>query len=129
MRKVADIPNRKWALIKRVGYWWTEEGSDLPHPKNFVDLSWDEDEKRRVLDYISHCYQPPYAFAGYSWCRMGCEGVPSDIGTQDLTDGTYVFPEGLVHYIKSHNLKPEQDFISHIKANNFTVPELTELKT
>lgn len=66
----------------------------------------------------------PYVQAGPSWCRCGCPPLPSDIGTQDLTDGTWIFPEGLVHYVRSHRVKPDAEFLAHLRRADFRMPVL-----
>ena len=127
-RKVANLSSEQLVTMKCIGYWWSQEQSELPHPRDFIDNGWDEKEKQKILKYISKCYYPPCASAGFSWCRMGCEPIPQDLGTQDLTDGTFIFPEGLAHYIAHHNVKPPEEFLSFIKQNNYNAPILKEIK-
>ena len=50
---------------------------------------------------------------GYSTCRI-C-GI--DNGTKDLSDGKYMWPEGLVHYVKDHNLRLPKEFEEHVESN------------
>ena len=38
-------------------------------------------------------------------------------GVSDLTDGLYIFPSGLVHYIEKHNLHLPDEFIKRIDEN------------
>ncbi len=122
--KTADLSDSQLARLKRVGFWWSPDEPDLPHPRDDVDPSWDRVERDRVIAYLESCYQPPYMYFGYSWCRLGCPDAPDDIGTQDRTDGTWVFPEGLVHYVRHHDLKPPAEFLDHVRGLDFTVPRL-----
>ena len=39
------------------------------------------------------------------------------MGCCTLTDGTYVWPEGLAHYVSEHAVRPPEDFIKHALAN------------
>ena len=126
-RKMADLSDAQIAQLKRVGFWQSEREPDLPHPRDYVDPAWDAQERDRVIDYLDRSYWPPYLMFGYALCRMGCPPDPPDIGTQDLTDGTWIFPEGLAHYIRHHALKPPSDFLEHIRACNYIVPVLAEL--
>ena len=48
---------------------------------------------------------------GYSPCRI-C-GV--DNGAAEYTDGTYVWPEGLAHYIYDHAVRLPEDLVRHAK--------------
>ena len=110
--------------LKRVGYWWSPEEPTLPHPRDYVDTAWDAGERQRVIAYLSRCNYLN-AWCGFSWCRFGCSNY-DDMGTCDLTDGTWLFPEGLVHYVCHHALKPPQDFLEHMRKGRFRVPELAE---
>lgn len=50
---------------------------------------------------------------GYSPCRL-C-GLASN-GNLDLTDGTYIWPEGLAHYVLEHSVRLPDEFIHHVRA-------------
>lgn len=54
----------------------------------------------------------PYACAGNSWCRFRCG--ETSMGNCELTDGVYVWPEGFLHYVQVHHVKPPQQFINHV---------------
>ena len=103
--------------LKRVGYWWSPEEPTLPHPRDYVDTAWDAGERQRVIAYLSRCNYLN-AWCGFSWCRFGCSNY-DDMGTCDLTDGTWLFPEGLVHYVRHHAVKPPQDFLEHMQQGGF----------
>ena len=79
------------------------------------------------MSYLRQAYHLPYAYCGPSWCRLGCSGHPSDIGAQDLTNGIYLFPEGLAHYVRVHAVRPPYDFLEHIRATGFRMPVLPVL--
>lgn len=52
-------------------------------------------------------------YRGYSWCRFGCD-IPSDsMGSCELTDGLWVWPEGLSHYLRCHSVGLPEDFMVH----------------
>ena len=51
-------------------------------------------------------------YRGWSWCRFGCLEAN---GSADKTDGTYIFPEGLVHYIDQHPFYIFLELISQIR--------------
>ena len=109
MRRVlASMAMSQLEQMPSVGYWRSPEEPNLPHPGDFVDASWDAAERRKVIEYLDHAYQIPMFSCGPSWCRMGCAAVPKDIGTQDLTDGVWLFPEGLVHYVRHHAVRPPE---------------------
>jgi hypothetical protein len=118
-----DLGNGSIRRVIPTGYCHTGEGSDLPHPRDFVDESWDGAERARVIGYLDSAYIM-LGYVGFSWCRMGCPGAPEDIGTRDLTDGTWVFPEGLVHYVRHLYVKPEAAFVEHVRRIGYRMPDL-----
>jgi hypothetical protein len=107
-----------------VGYWRSPEEPGLPDPGDFVDASWDAAERQKVIEYFDQAYQIPIYSCGPSWCRMGCADLPGDIGTQDLTDGVWLFPEGLVHYVRHHAVRPPEAFLAHLRSRAFRHADL-----
>ena len=124
MHRIADISLEQLANLKRVGFWKSDREPSLPDPRTLVDPAWDSGERGRVIAYLDSSYYVPVAQGGPSWCRFGCSPRPADIGTQDLTDGTWVFPEGLVHYLRTHGVRPPDDFLTHIRERGFRVTGL-----
>lgn len=88
--------------LRLIGYWTTGPGDtrDLPDPYDFVDPNWDEDARHAVEAYLS---QGTYlrGFMGLSPCRM----CGTSNGSGELTDGVLAWPEGLVHYVRDHNVR------------------------
>ena len=41
-----------------------------------------------------------------------------------LTDGTWWFPEILIHYVKQHAVKPPLEFVAHVQGLAYRVPLL-----
>jgi hypothetical protein len=93
----------------RMGYWHSDREPHLPHPDRFVDRGWDPDERRLTADYLSGGY-PILHMMGYSPCRM-CSLEAN--GASELTDGTFLWPEGLVHYITEHGVRLPSAFVEH----------------
>jgi len=127
MRHTANITLEQLGALKRVGFWRSKEEPLLPHPSTLVDEAWDADERQRVIAYLESSYYIPVFNLGPSWCRLGCSPQPRDIGHQTLTDGTWVYPEGFVHYVRSHCVKPPVEFLEHIRRRDFRVAELATL--
>lgn len=129
MRRIANITLEHLTALSRVGFWRSDREPSLTDPRELVDQGWDAAERQSVIEYLEGSHYMPIAQGGPSWCRFGCSPRPADIGTQDLTDGTWVFPEGLAHYIRSHGVKPPAEFLKHIRQHGFRVPELPVLGT
>ncbi len=123
MRPIADMSRAEIDALKRVGFWWSDDRPQLPHPRDLVDPVWRASEGERVLGYLEEAYCLPYFYLGYSWCRLGCP-TTAGLGSEDHTDGTYLFPEGLSHYVRMHAVRPPSEFLEHVRAHDYHVPKL-----
>jgi hypothetical protein len=83
-----------------------------------------ETERQQVLDYLNNAH-----------VIMGGRGFDQDLfdpnGARDVpaafhTDGTWIWPAALPHYLAKHGVPPEQDMVEHIRAAGFTPPELDQ---
>jgi hypothetical protein len=120
MRKCVSLPNMR--NFPKVGFWSFEDEPDLPDPREYVDTKWDRDELTRVVAYLDAAYFTDYVYFGYSTCRF-C-GLTN--GTHDLTDGTFIFPEGFVHYLRDHSVRPADEFLEHIRNLDYQMSDLSE---
>jgi len=125
--RIADIPQEAWSGLLRVGFWRSDREPELPDPREHIAPDWPEDDRARLIEYLEASYMMPYFQPGSSWCRCGCSPQPPDIGTQDLTDGTWVFPEGFAHYVRVHRVKPCEEFLVHVRELNYTMPRVPVL--
>ncbi len=100
--------------MRLIGYWKSEFEISLPHPINFVDSEWDTNEKNKVIEHLNKSHFLPGVAAGYSYCRL-CD--KTDNGYREKSDGQFVWPEGFLHYVEEHNVKPPQEFIDHCINN------------
>jgi hypothetical protein len=91
-----------------VGYWRGDAHPEWPDPYPFVDPSWDEGERHKTSLYFSSG-TIARTYMGRSSCRF-CGG---SIGSNEFTDGTYLWPEGLTHYIDEHQLRLPQRLVDH----------------
>lgn len=91
---------------KAIGYW-----SENIKPQNFVDESWDTNQRDDVISYLNSTRaETLHRWRGYSSCRF-CD---KRNGSTCLTDGTYAWPSGFAHYLEEHGVKPDMEFIRHI---------------
>jgi hypothetical protein len=96
--------------VKLIGYWRNESDPSWPDPAWFVDEQWDVNARQLVADYLRA--GTVYCVAcGVSWCRFRC-GV-SGVGSAEQTDGVYVWPEGLAHYVEQHSVRLPDKFVRH----------------
>lgn len=95
---------------------WEQEMAyinSLPDPRDFVDETWTGPERDAVIAHLGEA-EVFVRWRGVSFCRFDC-GVDR-MGSRCMTDGVYVWPEGFLHYINKHAVKPDQDFIDHVLA-------------
>lgn len=104
-------PKKKYNLTA-IGYWHSIFEPEFPDPAWFVDEHWHTTEKQMVIRHLSQAH-PLIDWTGKSWCRFRCGNV--EMGSADLTDGAYIFPQGLVHYLEAHLVKLPEEFIRHVQ--------------
>lgn len=105
-----------------VGYWFSandEHNAHLPKPQNHVDKMWDPVERDLVIAHLENG-KVDNSFRGMSLCRF-C-GMWN--GSEDITDGTYVWPSGLAHYLKEHTVRLPAAFVAHVRS--FVAPPASE---
>lgn len=96
-----------------IGYWGNDQHPDYPDPRTLIDESWDEAERFDVAHYLER--QPvARAFMGYSPCRI-CGRNNGDL---ELTDGTFIWPDGLAHYVRDHHVRLPAAFVRHVEQQS-----------
>lgn len=96
--------------LQRLGY-WGDRDSGLPSPTALVDDSWDEAERDLVTNHLARGFVAR-AYMGRAACRICGE----QIGSLELTDGVYIWPEGLVHYVTVHHVRLPEPVVEHIRV-------------
>jgi hypothetical protein len=96
-------------MLKAVGYWITGlQDEKLPAPQELVGVM-PADQRDRLTDYLA-AGMTQVSYLGMSWCRFGC-GIDFELmGSRDLTDGAWVWPEGLAHYVREHQVVLPDEF-------------------
>ena len=95
--------------LVRIGYWRGEHAPTWPDPHRFVDPSWNPSERDNVVDHLHRGFVAR-AYLGMSSCRLCGEAV----GSLELSDGVFIWPEGLAHYVEAHELRLPSRFVEHI---------------
>ena len=115
----------KKKTLKLIGYWkektFRNEVSKYPDPNliAFQCVNWEDDDKNRVCQYLKDG-NTLFRYRGFSLCRI-CEQFN---GSTELTDGVWVWPQGLAHYVEAHDILLPEDFIDHVYSNNGNVPKM-----
>jgi hypothetical protein len=99
-------------MLKAIGFWITGLHDERqPAPQEFVGVM-PADQRARLADYLA-AGMTHESYLGMSWCRFGCGIDWTLMGTRDLTDGEWLWPEGLSHYVRQHQVVLPQEFIAH----------------
>jgi hypothetical protein len=97
--------------MKRIGYWMEsllEE--NLPLPQELVGMM--SDSVRDAVCAYLRGGRRFEVYLGFSWCRFHCAADDREMGCREFTDGEWVWPEGLVHYVSVHGVLLPEEFIA-----------------
>lgn len=102
--------------LKLIGYWGERPGDRLPNPKLFVDWSlWTAEFRRAVCEHLSSGKEVIDEL-GLSFCRFHCGISNRQLGTRELSDGVWAWPEGLRHYVEVHGVILPEEFADHVAS-------------
>ncbi len=111
-----------------IGYWQTLSKSLCATPELLPDpVNLQADERNfdrsldKVLSYLSNGSEFVH-WRGYSLCRL-CGDSSKAMGSKCLTDGVWVWPEGLSHYIDLHRVDLPAEFIANMVKHRWSPPE------
>lgn len=105
--------------LEVLGWWFNEQApTELPRPQLLVgDCAAD---RRAALAAYLRAGVALLRYPEPSFCRFACgEG---DMGHADLTDGRFVWPEGLAHYVERHDVRLPDHFVEHALAQPLPLP-------
>ncbi|MBL0886211.1 hypothetical protein [Myceligenerans indicum] len=117
------LPGEEWVYLRKeeppvagkvreplilIGYWRGPGAPNFPDPRDFVDPAWGSHERRHVQRYLEGG-MVARVYRGQSSCRFCGEHV----GHREQTDGTYLWPEGLAHYVAEHDVRLPAEFVHH----------------
>jgi hypothetical protein len=95
--------------VRLIGYWRDGMDGHWPDPHDLVDEAWDARERDLVAGYLEQGFIP-WVAAGLSECRL-CGRAN---GAAEFTDGVYLWPEGLAHYVRDHSVRLPDEVVAHI---------------
>ena len=114
---------RDGSSLRAIGYWRGTGERQFPRPQWLVRLDWHNDDLGRIAAYLRSGFACAY-WLGHSYCRFGCGIDEQLIGSSDLTDGEWVWPEGLVHYVERHLVHLPEPLVNTMRCNDWRVPLL-----
>ena len=96
--------------LERVGY-WADPGTQWPQVDDLTDPGWCADERDAVIEYLRRGFVVR-VWLGFAKCRV-CGAI---VGDTDLSDGVFVWPGGLEHYLAEHAVRLPDWFVAHALA-------------
>jgi hypothetical protein len=103
--------------LETIGFWFLDRApNQYPRPQALVG-PWDPATRAHVLAYLNGGHQL-FIYGGPARCRFACRET---LGNRDLTDGTWVWPEGLGHYVELHDVQLPERFVAHAVARGGVV--------
>jgi len=107
---------------KYIGFWSVHDDEDkYIAPQLLVDEEWEKEHKDKIIEYLKNgniCAR----YMGFSRCRF-CGNIN---GSSDYTDGKWIWPTGLAHYVEEHNIRLPKEFVDYMKKNNFNIDSADE---
>ncbi|MCJ8347198.1 hypothetical protein MJH12_16780 [bacterium] len=100
-----------------IGYWADKNGGDNSFPQE-NKKNWKFHEKEKIVLYLKNG-QILRTWMDYSYCRLECGIENSKMGSDDLTDGIWAWPEGYAHYVDKHFITLPSKFLEHIRSQNY----------
>lgn len=93
--------------LQLIGYWKVALEDEYPFAQEAI-AELDPTVRLRVAEYLESglLFQ---SYRGFSGCRFCGE----DNGSEELTDGVWIWPNGLAHYVRTHGVGLPDEFISH----------------
>jgi hypothetical protein len=96
-----------------IGYWITELRDEAYCAPQELVGEMPREIRNCVAEYLDagvHCIQ----YGGCSWCRFHCGKPSQEMGSGERTDGRWVWPDGLSHYVRDHGIILPDEFVSHV---------------
>ena len=104
--------------MKLIGYWIEDlKDEEFCAPQEVVGFLPPE-VRTRLANYLdAGTVDWGNSQFGFSWCRFFCGASDREMGSKELTDGCWIWPEGLSHYVRAHGILLPEEFVAHALAN------------
>ena len=107
--------------LMMIGYWDDRPRGKWIMPAILADCPYPSQERKNLARYLEEGVSVGEEL-GYSHCRLSREIPDSMMGNADLTDGKWVWPEGLSVYVDYFGVRLPEEFVTHARASDFCNP-------
>jgi len=116
-------------MTRVIGYWIRNlKDEEFCAPQEVVG-NLPREVRSKLADYLDGgSIDPLNSQCGYSWCRFFCGVSNERMGSKELTDGFWSWPEGLSHYVRAHGIILPEEFVAHALANGVPRPPRQQIK-
>ncbi len=96
-------------VLRLLGYWaGAPLGRNWPQPERLVDDGWDAAERDAVARYLRHGL-----LVRTLEHRNACLLCGVLLPAEELSDGDYLWPLSLEHYVSAHSVRLPSEFLRH----------------
>jgi hypothetical protein len=92
----------------------------IPNIESFIDSNWHPEDKSLIVNYLRTSPNVVASSAMPTSCML-CEERLGDPGSF-FSDGYWLWPERLVHYIEKHNLRIPDEMVKYIQEKKYLPP-------
>ena len=96
----------------------------IPLLEDFIDLSWIPNYKSKIIEYLKNSDGYAIMIPDTRKCELCDEQL--EVAAYN-TDGVWLWPSFLYHYVESHNIRLPEYFENHIIKMNFLPPQKVDL--
>jgi hypothetical protein len=109
---------RQQRRLELLGYWFHERAPDAWPLPQWLQRRWRANERELVVRYL-RAGRRLVGYAAAATCRFACGA--RHLGSGERTDGTFIWPDGLAHYVARHGVALPEHFVAHVLARGGTV--------
>lgn len=116
--------------LRYVGFWSMDRRcrGGLIHPTYLGKGGLSPDERAMFIHYLKSGLEV-CSWLGFSFCRMPDGPPDQEMGCRDLSDGKWIWPEGLAVYVGQYDIELPEEFVEHARENDFRIPPEVDLPT
>lgn len=105
--------------LQKIGYWSGEFTTGYIWPQEIASRRQIYKDVSRINSYLKGGY-PAIHWKGLDHCRI-CKET---LGSKCMTDGVWMWPEGMEHYVVRHNIRLPEEFFIHMREQKWRHPKV-----